>query len=53
MGRPRPELGDGIRSSVLGNYVIFFRYEDAVLEIVNVLEGHRDIDAQFGGTENE
>lgn len=27
--------------------MIFFRYRDDVLEVVNVLEGHRDIDAAF------
>jgi toxin ParE1/3/4 len=27
--------------------VIFFRYEGDTLEVVNVLEGHRDIDAYF------
>lgn len=33
----------------LGNYVIFFRYIDDVLEVITVLEGHRDIDAFFHG----
>jgi hypothetical protein len=28
--------------------MIFFRYRDDVLEVVNVLEGHRDIEAHFG-----
>jgi len=27
--------------------VIFFRYRDDMLEVVNILEGHRDIDAFF------
>ena len=27
--------------------MIFFRYRDDVLEVINVLEGHRDIDAFF------
>ena len=43
LGRARPDL----RSFPFGNYVIFFRYRDDVLEVVNVLEGHRDIDAFF------
>ena len=47
MGRARTELRDDIRSSVYGNYVIFFRYLDDRLEIVNVIEGHRDIESQF------
>ncbi|TPE47896.1 type II toxin-antitoxin system RelE/ParE family toxin [Amaricoccus solimangrovi] len=48
MGRARPELLPDIRSSAYGSYVIFFRYRDEALEIVNVLEGHRDIESMFG-----
>jgi toxin ParE1/3/4 len=47
MGRPRDELYPGLRSHVYGNYIIFFRYIGEVLEVVNVLEGHRDISAVF------
>ena len=47
LGRARPELRPDIRSSAFGNYVIFFRYRDDALEMVNILEGHRDIDAFF------
>jgi len=46
-GTARPELMDGMRSEPFGNYVIFFRYHGNVLEIVNILEGHRDIQAYF------
>jgi toxin ParE1/3/4 len=28
-------------------YVIFFRYEADRFEVLNILEGHRDIDAHF------
>jgi len=28
-------------------YVIFFRYEGDSVEVVNICEGHRDIDAYF------
>jgi toxin ParE1/3/4 len=48
IGRPRPELQRGLRSHPYRSYVIFFRYVGDVLEIVNVLEGHRDIPALFG-----
>ena len=51
MGRAWPELRRGIRSLSFKNYVIFFRYKDGDLEIVNVLEGHRDIDSYFGDDE--
>jgi toxin ParE1/3/4 len=53
MGRPRPELRPDIRSFPFKAYVIFFRYVDRVFEVVNVLEGHRDIDAYFGGEMDE
>jgi toxin ParE1/3/4 len=47
LGRARPELLPDLRSSPHGNYLIFFRYLDDALEVVNILEGHRDIAAFF------
>jgi plasmid stabilization system protein ParE len=47
LGRARPELRPDLRSTAFGNYVIFFRYRDDLLEVVNILERHRDIDAFF------
>lgn len=47
MGTARPELGAGIRSFPYGNYVIFFRYREHRMEIISIIEGHRDIDALF------
>jgi len=49
LGRPRPELRADIRSAVFQNYVIFFRYVKGRFEVVNILHGHRDIDAHFEG----
>jgi plasmid stabilization system protein ParE len=47
MGRLRPELRRDLRSHPHKNYIIFFRYvTGGILEIVNILEGHRDI-AEF------
>ena len=43
VGRPRPDL----RSSPFGNYVIFFRYQKDQVEVVNIIERHRDIAAHF------
>jgi len=43
LGRPRPDLLPGIRSIPHGNYIIFFRHVEDVIEIVNVIEAHRDI----------
>jgi toxin ParE1/3/4 len=47
LGRARPELRPDIRSFPYKGYVIFFRYDQDVLEVVNVLEGHRDIIGYF------
>jgi toxin ParE1/3/4 len=47
LGRARPELAPGLRSFPFRKYVIFFRYMDDVLEVVNILEGHRDMGAFF------
>jgi plasmid stabilization system protein ParE len=47
LGRPRPNLLPDIRSLTLGSYMIFFRYAGDTVEIVNVIEGHRDIEALF------
>jgi toxin ParE1/3/4 len=51
MGRPRPELRPDVRSFSFKNYVIFLRYEDGALQVVNVLEGHMDIEGFFGGND--
>ena len=48
LGRARPELRPDIRSFPYLGYVIFFRYEGDRFEVVNVLEGHRDVEAHFG-----
>jgi toxin ParE1/3/4 len=47
IGRARPELRPDIRSIAFRGYVIFFRYVDDRFEVVNILEGHRDIIAHF------
>jgi toxin ParE1/3/4 len=47
LGRPRPELGPGLRSFTFQGYLILLRYAGEVLEIVNIFEGHRDIQAIF------
>ena len=51
MGRARPELRPQMRCYAFKSYVIFFRYVEDVLEVVNVLEGHRDVEAFFGEDE--
>ncbi len=47
IGRPRPELREGLRSFTYGNYVIFIRYNDNTLEVITIIEGHRDVEALF------
>jgi toxin ParE1/3/4 len=43
LGRDRPEVMPGVRSIAYRNYVIFFRYADDRFEVIDILEGHRDI----------
>jgi len=47
LGRARPELYNNLRSFPFGNYVIFFMYNDDYLDIVTIIEGHRDIESMF------
>jgi toxin ParE1/3/4 len=49
LGRARPELRHDIRSFPYQGYMIFFRYLGDVLEIVNILQGSRDIEGFYGG----
>lgn len=53
MGRARNELRPGLRSHPHKSYIIFFRYIEDVVEIVNVIEGHRDIPALFRGGDHK
>ncbi|KAB0682682.1 type II toxin-antitoxin system RelE/ParE family toxin [Aureimonas leprariae] len=49
MGRARSELGPDLRYAVSESHVIFFRYAGGdVFEVVEILDGHRDLDAYFG-----
>jgi len=51
IGRARPDLLPDIRTAPYGNYLIFFRYAGDVVEIVNVVEGHRDMGTLFRKSE--
>ena len=42
LGDERAELGENIRSTYVGSYVIFFRRNDRFVEIVRVIRGDRD-----------
>ncbi len=42
IGDQRPELGEDIRSTYVGSYVIFFRSKEGFVDIVRVIRGDRD-----------
>ena len=44
-GRERPELQINLRSFPVGNYIIFYRVLPDGVEVVRVMNGRRDIDA--------
>ena len=39
VGDDRSDLGDGIRSTYVGSYIIFFRQREQALEIVRIRRG--------------
>jgi toxin ParE1/3/4 len=50
MGEARPELGQGLRSFSVGNYVIYFRSQENGIGVARVLHGAQDVDvALFRG----
>jgi len=51
-GLQRDELREGVRSFPAGEFVIFYRVGESVVEVVRVLNGRRDIDALFDDEES-
>ncbi len=47
IGRRRSELQIGIRSLPVKKYVIFYRVNNEVVEVIRILGGQRDIPALF------
>lgn len=43
IGRLRPEIAASLRSTLVHPYVIFYRYEADVVQIVRILHGKRDL----------
>jgi len=43
-GRERPEFGPGVRSTVVGDYVLIYHATDAIVTIVRIFHGSRDIE---------
>ena len=52
MDTSHSDLRLGLRSIAFENYVIFFQYQEDRFEVVNILEGHRDIPEYFSATES-
>jgi toxin ParE1/3/4 len=53
LGRRREELVAGLRSFPVGRYVIFYLQVQDCLQIVRVLHGARDVDADFADPDEE
>ena len=48
MGRERGELQPGLRGFPHGSFVIFWRVEKTIVEIVRILHQKRDVEKAFG-----
>ena len=46
-GRPRPELGEGLRSVPRDAHLIIFKCNAGEIEIVNIVHGRRDVIALY------
>jgi toxin ParE1/3/4 len=46
-GRERPEFGPGVRSTIVGDYVLVYHATDAVVTIIRIFHGSRDIETQM------
>ncbi|WAC23066.1 type II toxin-antitoxin system RelE/ParE family toxin [Blastomonas sp. SL216] len=47
LGSDRPDLGEGIRSTPVSNYILTFRYTEQSLDLPAVLHASRDIVSHF------
>ncbi len=47
MGRERDDLASGVRSTVVGRYVVFYRYSDVEMVVLRIIHGSRDIPRVF------
>jgi len=47
IGRERSALAPGLRSVLVGNYVIFYVVEQDRIVVVRILDGRTDIDEEF------
>jgi toxin ParE1/3/4 len=44
-GPPRDDIAPGVRHLVIGDYLTLYRVKDDAIEILRVLHGHRNIEA--------
>jgi toxin ParE1/3/4 len=47
LGRLRPELGDGVRSFAVGNYLVFYLPAPQGVDVARVIYGGRDLPRTF------
>jgi toxin ParE1/3/4 len=43
IGRSRPEIAPNLRGTLVKSYVIFYRFEGGVVQILRILHGERDL----------
>jgi len=48
-GRPRPELGEGVRGIVVGRYLVLYRIGPDSVDVVRVVHGARALEGLIGG----
>lgn len=48
IGRRRDDLRAGYRSFPVGQYLVFYRVVDSVIQVMHVVHGKRDIESLFG-----
>lgn len=53
LGTARSDLAHGLRSTPHHGYIVYFRYTDTALEIVDVLDARRDTFAHFAEPDPE
>lgn len=53
LGTERPELGADLRSTPHHRYIIYFRYTEDALEVINVMDARRDTFAHFAEQETD
>jgi toxin ParE1/3/4 len=53
MGRARHDLREGLRSHLVGNYLIFYRIIENDVLVLRILHGRRDIGSLFASADDD